>query len=235
MKAIVIIPTYNERSNIEKLIKEIFAIIPGIQILVVDDNSPDGTGELVEHLSQVYKTLHIIHRSGKLGLASAYKEGFAWALGRNFDYIFQMDADLSHRPSDMVEMLEKAKSSADLVIGSRYKNELRVEGWSIFRIGLSYLANFYARAILGTKIYDMTSGFRCFRMETLRKIDFSKICSEGYAFQIEMAYLCWKKKYRIDECPIVFIERASGRSKLNMKIIFEAFLTVLRMRWQCKC
>ena len=235
MKAIVIIPTYNERSNIEKLIKEIFAIIPGIQILVVDDNSPDGTGELVEHLSQVYKTLHIIHRSGKLGLASAYKEGFAWALGRNFDYIFQMDADLSHRPSDMVEMLEKAKSSADLVICSRYKDRLGIQGWSIFRIGLSYLANFYARAVLGTKIYDMTSGFRCFRMETLRKIDFSKICSEGYAFQIEMAYLCWKKKYRIDECPIVFIERVSGRSKLNMKIIFEAFLTVLRVRWQCKC
>jgi len=235
MQNITIIPTYNERDNIKKLIQDVLALFPDMQLLVVDDNSPDGTGTLVEQLSRLHKTLHLIRRSKKLGLASAYKEGFQWALERNFDYIFQMDADLSHRPSDMVEMLEKAKSSADLVIGSRYKDRLGIQGWSIFRIGLSYLANFYARAVLGTKIYDMTSGFRCFRMETLRKIDFSKICSEGYAFQIEMAYLCWKKKYRIDECPIVFIERASGRSKLNMKIIFEAFLTVLRMRWQCKC
>jgi dolichol-phosphate mannosyltransferase len=235
MKAIVVIPTYNERSNIEKLIKEIFIAVPGIQILVVDDNSPDGTGELVEHLSQVYKTLHIIHRSGKLGLANAYKEGFAWALGRNFDYIFQMDADFSHRPTDMIMIFEKIKSGAELVIGSRYIGGVRVKGWPLFRIWLSLFANRYTKMLLGTDIYDMTSGFRCFRASRLQEIDLTKIHSEGYAFQIEMAYLCWKKKYRIEECPIVFIERVSGRSKLNMKIIFEAFLTVLRVRWQSRC
>lgn len=234
MNGAVIIPTYNERENIEGLIEEIFKLYAGISILVVDDNSPDHTGTLVAALSRDYPNLSVLQRSGKQGLASAYKEGFRWALARNFDYIFQMDADLSHRPSDMRQMLEKAESSADLVIGSRYTQGVRVKGWSMCRRGLSYLANSYARIILRTGIYDMTSGFRCFRAGALKTIDLTRIISEGYAFQIEMAFFLWREKYRIEESPIVFIEREAGKSKFNAKIIIEAFFAVLRLRWQCR-
>lgn len=230
MKIVVIIPTYNERSNISALIKEIFVIYPEIQILIVDDNSPDGTGELVGCLSQEYGNVHVIHRARKMGLASAYREGFEWALERNFEYIFQMDADFSHSPADMQKILEKAETTADLVIGSRYKGGLRIKGWSIFRIGLSYLANFYARIILGLNIYDVTSGFRCFRADILRKFDLSMIRSEGYAFQIEMVYLYSKKNYRVEESNIIFVERKKGKSKFSLKIIIEAFFTVLRIK-----
>lgn len=230
MKTLVIIPTYNECYNIARLVKEISALHPQIQILIIDDNSPDGTGELAECLSQVYQNVHVIHRPQKLGLASAYKDGFRWALKGDFDYIFQMDADFSHCPMDMPKLLEKAKSSAELIIGSRYKNGLRVEGWSVFRLALSYLANFYARILLGVKVYDLTSGFRCFRADILRALDLSIICSEGYAFQIEMVYIYWKKGYRIEEIPITFIERETGRSKFSLKIIIEAFFTVLKLR-----
>jgi len=231
MKAVVIIPTYNEGRNIKSLVKEILTLYPGIQILIIDDNSPDGTGVLADSLSKEQEGVYVIHRPKKLGLGSAYKEGFDWAIKKSFDYILQMDADFSHRPIDIFGILKEAESGADLVIGSRYKDGLRVKGWSIFRIYLSYFANLYVRIILGVKIYDMTSGFRCFRADTLRKIDLSLIRSEGYAFQIEMVYLYCQKGFIIKESPIVFIERKSGKSKFNIKIIIEAFLVVLKLRF----
>jgi len=229
MKVAIIIPTYNERDNIQELIKEIFKIHPQIEILIVDDNSPDGTGEVAEKLSREHKNTHVIHRPKKLGLSSAYTRGFRWALEGGFDYIFQMDADFAHRPMYISEMLEMAKAGADLVIGSRYKGGLRVKGWSFLRLSLSYIANCYARMALGLKIYDITSGFRCFNVDTLRMIDFSSIHSKGYAFQIEMVYLYWKKGYLIEESPITFFERKTGKSKLSIKQIIETFFTVMKL------
>jgi len=233
-KIAVIIPTYNEYDNIAYLIQKINTLLPRIHILIIDDNSPDGTGIIAQRLSEMSSTVDVIHRVKKLGLASAYKEGFIWALARDFDYIIQMDADFSHRPEDILRLLEAIQCSADLVIGSRYKKGLRVKGWAIFRILLSYSANVYSRVILKTSIWDMTSGFRCYRAGILKTIDLSMIHSEGYAFQIEMAYLFHQNKFVIEEIPIVFIERKKGKTKLDLIIIVEAFLTVLRLRWRRK-
>ncbi|MGE5197831.1 MAG: polyprenol monophosphomannose synthase [Deltaproteobacteria bacterium] len=230
-KTLVVIPTYNEKNNIELLVNDIFAVCPGTQILIVDDNSPDGTGSLAESLSRKYPYLHVIRRNAKSGLGSAYKEGFRWALPMNFNYIFQMDADLSHDPSDMTRMMEKINSGADLVIGSRYLDGVRVKGRSLFRMWLSRVANWHIRTILGTGIHDMTSGFRCFRACTLKNINFDTIRAEGYAFQIEMAYLYLKKGFKVEESHIIFTEREKGKSKFSIKIAIEAFFTVLRIKF----
>lgn len=231
MKILIIIPTYNERQNIEKLVKEILILHPQAQILIVDDNSPDGTSEIAEKMAKKYENIHVMHRLEKFGLGNAFKDGYKWALARNFDYILQMDADFSHNPTEISQILNEIKFGAELVIGSRYKDGFRVKGRSIFRMGLSYCANLYARVVLGFNIYDATSGFRCFRGNILKEIDSSMLLSEGYAFQIEMTYICYKKGYCIKEVPILFTGRKEGSSKFNLKIIVEAFFTVLRLKF----
>jgi dolichol-phosphate mannosyltransferase len=231
MKTLIIIPTYNERQNIEKLVKEILIFYPEAQILVVDDNSPDGTSKIVEQMARKYENIHLMLRLEKFGLGNALKDGYQWALARNFDCILQMDADFSHNPAEISQILNEIKSGAELVIGSRYKDGFRVKGRSIFRMGVSYFANLYTKAVLGFNIYDATSGFRCFRGSILKDIDLSLLLSEGYAFQIEMTYMCYKKGYCIKEIPILFNRRKEGNSKFNLKIIVEAFFTVLRLRF----
>jgi len=232
MKSVVIIPTYNERENINTLIKEIFTFLPDLDVLVVDDNSPDGTGRIIDNLSKANRKIQVIHRLKKLGLSSAYKDGFQWVLERNYDCVFQMDADLSHHPKYLSEMLDRIKTGADLVIGSRYKGGLRTEDWSLFRLVISFVANFYTRIFLAIRISDFTSGFRCFRVEALRNINLNEIRSKGYAFQIEMAYLCNKNKYSIQEVPITFFGRRMEKSKFTIKIAIEAFFTVLRLGFE---
>jgi dolichol-phosphate mannosyltransferase len=231
MKTAIIIPTYNERSNIDRLVRRITAAYPHAQILIVDDNSPDGTGDIAEQISINNKNMHVIHQPKKNGLGTALKVGFQWALARDIDYIVQMDADFSHDPADILRILDVVKSGPGFVIGSRYKNGLRVVGRSLFRNGLSYLANYYARIILGLPIYDLTSGFRCIQSRVLKEIDLSRAFSEGYAFQIEMAYRCYQRGCFITELPIVFTERKKGKSKLSLLIIIEGLITVIRLRF----
>ena len=231
MKILIIIPTYNECDNIGRLVKEISALNSQLQILIIDDNSPDGTGKIAEQMAQKNSNIYVMHRPKKMGLGSALKDGFKWALAQNFDYIFQMDADFSHNPIDILKILDEAISGTELVIGSRYKDGLRVKDRSIFRTGISYLANLYIRTILGLNIYDATSGFRCFHRSVLKGVDLSKLISKNYAFQVEMTYACYKKECRIKEVPIVFTERKKGNSKFSIGIVIEAFYTVLRLRF----
>ncbi|MFC1515088.1 polyprenol monophosphomannose synthase [Candidatus Omnitrophota bacterium] len=229
MKTIVVLPTYNEAENIEELITTILKTYSDFEILIIDDGSPDGTGPIVSRLSRQYSNVHLMQRSRKLGLASAYQEGFTWALQREFDYIVQMDADFSHDPKHISAMLERAKAGVGLVIGSRYNDGAMIKDWFLLRAFVSRIANLYARSILRLKIYDLTGGFRCFRADTLREIDLSSIRSKGYAFQIEMAYLCRKRQRSVEEIPIVFSERRQGRSKFSLQCIIEAFFLVLRL------
>ncbi|MBN2121092.1 MAG: polyprenol monophosphomannose synthase [Candidatus Omnitrophica bacterium] len=223
MKTVVIIPTYNERDNIADLIGRILKLYPYIDILVIDDNSPDGSFRIVEDLAEEYANIYLISRPHKLGLASAYREGFKWALERDFDYIIQMDADFSHKPRYIEAMLEKARSGADLVIGSRYSNG-KTENWPRLRLLTSWAANNYARRLLGVKAKDLTSGFRCFRKEALEEVYSSCIHSKDYAFQVEMVYLFWKKGFVIEEIPIVFIGRKAGKSKFSFRSVVELFI-----------
>ncbi len=226
-KSLVIIPTYNEVENIERLIGLIGSHLPDTSILVVDDNSPDGTGAVVERLMHSNSRLHLLKRSGKLGLGTAYISGFRYALEKDFDYIFEMDADFSHNPEYLPRFLE-AIEDADLVIGSRYVDGGGVENWSFLRKMISMGGSFYARTILSVPIRDLTGGFKCFRRETLEAIDLDSVYSEGYSFQIEMTYRAYKKNLRIREIPIVFTERAGGKSKMSRRIFLEAVVRV----WQ---
>jgi len=226
-KSLVIIPTYNEVENIEKLIGLIGSHLPDASILVVDDNSPDGTGDVVERLMRRYSHLDLLRRSGKLGLGTAYISGFRYALEKGFDYIFEMDADFSHNPRYLPRFLEAIKD-ADLVIGSRYVDGGGVENWSFLRKIISMGGSFYARTILSVPIRDLTGGFKCFRRETLESIDLDCVYSEGYSFQIEMTYRAYKNNLRIREIPIVFTERAGGKSKMSRRIFLEAIVRV----WQ---
>lgn len=230
MKTIVIIPTYNEAENIEKLIKKIFEVKSDIHILVVDDNSPDGTALVVEKLMDSDKRLHLIKRSGKLGLGTAYIEGFKFALRNGYDAIFEMDADFSHNPEDLPRFLE-ALQDADLVIGSRYLTGVNVINWPLRRLILSYFANLYTRFITGMPIRDATGGFKCFRAEALRQIDLDKVKTNGYGFQIEMNFRLWAKGFRIKEIPIIFVDRRNGVSKMNKKIIIEAIFLVWKLKF----
>lgn len=232
VKTIVVLPTYNEAENLPQMVGEIFSLgIEGLEIIVVDDNSPDGTGQIAEELASRHPgRLRVIHQPGKLGLGSAYLRGFEEALARGADYIVQMDVDFSHSPSCLPLFLEKMKS-CDLVIGSRYVEGGKVdERWSIWRRLLSRGGNLYARLVTGLSVQDTTSGFRCYRRKVLE--DLPPIGSEGYAFQIEIAYLCQKKGYRLCELPIYFEDRALGRSKMSPAIILEAFWRVWQMRWR---
>ncbi len=230
-RALVIVPTYNERFNIARLIPAVLAQDPSIEILVVDDGSPDGTGAIVDGIAANNARVHVIHREGKLGLGTAYIAGFAWALERKYDLVFEMDADFSHNPERLPEFLEAIKE-ADVVLGSRYQNgHVNVVNWPMSRLFLSYAANIYARAVTGLPIFDTTGGFKCFRRNVLESIDLKSIKSNGYAFQIEMSYRAWKCGFRLFEIPIIFVDRTEGESKMSKKIVREAVWMVWRLRW----
>ncbi len=230
-KTLIITPTYNERENIEKLIPDVLELYPqGVHMLIVDDNSPDGTGEYVESLSKKDDRIHVLRREKKLGLGTAYCAGFKYAIENGYDYIFEMDADYSHDPKEVANFL-KAIEHADLVIGSRYLTGVNVINWPMHRLLLSYFANFYTRFITGLPIMDSTGGYKCFRKEALQAIDLDKIKSNGYAFQIEMNFKIWKKGFRIKEIPIIFIDRQMGKSKMSKKIVREAVFLVWKLRF----
>ncbi len=229
MKSIVVIPTYNEIDNIIRIIKAILDVKPDMHILVVDDNSPDGTADSVKDFATTNPNIHIIVRAGKMGLGTAYCEGFAWALENGFEAIMEMDADFSHDPKEIPNFMEAIKEY-DLVIGSRYSVGVNVVNWPLRRLILSYGANIYARVITGIPVHDATGGFKCFRADALRKIDLKKIKSNGYGFQIEMNFKLWKQGARIKEIPIIFIDRRSGVSKMNKKIIYEALFLVWKLK-----
>jgi len=229
-KALIIFPTYNERENIGGIIGAVLEGDPRIEVLVVDDDSPDGTGEIVAKLAKVNKRVHLIHRERKGGLGSAYIEGFGYALRNGYDYIFEMDADFSHDPKYIPDFLEKIKE-CDLVIGSRYIRGVNVINWPMKRLLLSYYANIYTRIVTGLPLKDATGGFKCYRREVLEGIDIGGVRSDGYSFQIEMSYKAWKKGYRICEIPIVFVDRQAGESKMSKKIVREAIWMVWRLRF----
>ena len=230
-RALVIVPTYNERENIIKLIEAVQAQSPILDVLVVDDGSPDGTGALVDVRAATDSRVHVIHRERKLGLGTAYVAGFRWALQREYEYIFEMDADFSHDPQHLPEFLENVRN-ADLVIGSRYRDgRVTVVNWPIGRVLLSYFANVYARFVTGLHIFDSTAGYKVFRRKVLEAIDLDDVRSNGYAFQIEMHFRTWKKGFRMIEIPIVFVDRTEGTSKMSKKIVREAVWMVWRLRW----
>ena len=234
-RALVIVPTYDERENITRLIGSILEQDPRLEILVVDDGSPDGTGEIVEGLMQHETRVHIIKRPRKMGLGTAYIAGFRWALQESYDFVFEMDADFSHDPAHLSQFLS-AIEDADLVLGSRYRNgKVTVVNWPIKRLLLSYFANVYARVVTGLPVWDATGGFKCFRRKVLEAIDLAHVRSNGYAFQIEMSFRAWRKHFKIVEIPIVFVDRTEGQSKMSRAIVREAIWMVWRLRlWALK-
>ena len=230
-RALVIIPTYNERENITRIIGAILEQDDRLEILVVDDGSPDGTGEIVDSIMQHESRLHIIKRPRKMGLGTAYIAGFSYALQNCYDFVFEMDADFSHDPAHLPQFLS-AIENADLVLGSRYRNgKVTVVNWPINRLLLSYFANVYARVVTGLPLWDATGGFKCFRRKVLEAIDLTHVRSNGYAFQIEMSFRAWRKHFRIVEIPIVFVDRTEGQSKMSKSIVREAIWMVWRLRF----
>jgi len=229
MKSIVVIPTYNEAENIESLIKSINEQVPEMHILIVDDNSPDGTSNIVEKIMENDKRVNLIKRSGKMGLGTAYCEGFKYCLEKGYEAICEMDADFSHDPAELKNFL-KLFDDYDLIIGSRYVVGVNVVNWPLSRLILSYGANLYTRIITGMPIKDATGGFKCFRASKLKEIDLDTIRSNGYGFQIEMNYRMWKNGARIKETPIIFVDRRSGVSKMNKSIIYEAIFLVWKLK-----
>jgi dolichol-phosphate mannosyltransferase len=230
-RALVIVPTYNERFNIARLIPAVLAQDPSLEMLVVDDASPDGTGGVVDAIAANNDRIHVIHREGKLGLGTAYIAGFRWALERKYDLVFEMDADFSHNPELLPEFLQAVKE-ADVVLGSRYQGgRVNVVNWPMSRLFLSYAANIYARAVTGLPVSDTTGGFKCFRRNVLESIDLNSVRSNGYAFQIEMSFRAWKRGFRLFEIPIIFVDRTEGVSKMSKKIVREAIWMVWRLRW----
>jgi dolichol-phosphate mannosyltransferase len=230
-KALVIVPTYNERDNITRIVPAILEQDASLEVLVVDDGSPDGTGTVVEGMAAADARIHVLHRAGKLGLGTAYIAGFKWALARDYALVFEMDADFSHSPERLPDFL-RAIQDADLVLGSRYLNgQVNVVNWPMSRLFLSYSANIYARGVTGLNVFDATGGFKCFRRVVLESIDLDDVRSNGYAFQIEMTFRAWKKGFRVVEIPIVFVDRTQGASKMSKRIVREAVWMVWRLRW----
>jgi dolichol-phosphate mannosyltransferase len=229
VKSLVIIPTYNEIDNIKRIIESVLPQDNSIEILIVDDNSPDGTGKVVLDIMKETDRLHLIERKGKLGLGTAYVEGFKFAIQNRFDYVIEMDADFSHNPDDLPRLLSEIQDH-DLVIGSRYVSGVNVVNWPMSRLILSYLASFYVKVITGMKIDDPTGGFKCFRRSILEKIDLDSIISDGYSFQVEMNYRVYHRGYRVKEIPIIFYERRDGKSKMSKNIVIEAIWKVWRLR-----
>lgn len=229
MKITVVIPTYNERENIEKLAAMILSQDERINILFVDDNSPDGTGEIADSLAAKSSRVAVLHRAGKLGLGSAYREGFKIAIDGDADYIIEMDADFSHDPAMLPLFIDKM-AEYDLVIGSRYINGVSVVNWPIRRLILSYCASVYTRLITGLRLSDCTGGFKCFRRQVLESIDLASVRSDGYSFQIEMNYRCHERGFRIGEIPIIFVDRHAGTSKMSKQIVREAVFMVWKLK-----
>ncbi|HUL42833.1 MAG TPA: polyprenol monophosphomannose synthase [Bacteroidota bacterium] len=230
-RTLVVTPTYDEAENIERFIREVLKQDPDIDLLVVDDNSPDKTGDIVERLKSANPRIHLLRREKKMGLGTAYVEGFRYAIAQGFDYVFEMDADFSHNPDEIPQFLKKIES-CDLVIGSRYTNGVRVVNWPIRRLILSYGANLYTRLVTGMNVKDATGGFKCFRRAVLETIDLTRVKSNGYAFQIEMNFKAWHKGFKICEHPIIFLDRSSGVSKMSKKIVYEAVLMVWKLKIQ---
>ena len=229
MKSLVVIPTYNEAANIRKVIEKTLSVDENVEVLVVDDNSPDHTGSIVEEAFADNPRVHQLSRNRKMGLGTAYIEGFKWAVPGDYDFIFEMDADLSHDPNEIPHFLEAARD-ADLVIGSRYVEGGGVVNWPIRRLILSYGANLYARLVTGLPVYDCTSGFKCFHREVLENLGLDSFHSDGYSFQIEMNYRVWKKGFRIKEIPVIFVDRTVGQSKMSRAIILEAVWIVWKLK-----
>lgn len=228
-KALIIIPTYNEIENVRAIAAAVIAVCPDLHILFVDDNSPDGTGKVANELAGGDSRVHTLHQQDKRGLGRAYLAGFKWALSRDYTHVFEMDADFSHNPSDIPKFITAAKN-ADLVLGSRYINGIRIINWPLSRLILSQGAGTYVRFITGMPFSDPTGGYKCFRREVLEAIDMENIKSNGYSFQIEMTYTAWKLGFRVVEVPIVFEDRRSGHSKMNSNIIREALWMVMKLR-----
>lgn len=233
-KALIIIPTYNEKENIEKIIRRIFSVdVTGldseIHILVVDDTSPDGTGDIVKKLQSENDRLHLVTRPEKQGLGKAYLAGFRYAIDHAFDYIFEMDADFSHDPNEIPNFLEKIQD-CDVVLGSRYIKGVNVVNWPLSRLLLSYFANVYTRLITGMPIRDATGGYKCFRLSALKSLNLDKISSDGYVFQIEISFRAWARGLKICEIPIIFVDRVEGVSKMSAGIIHEATLMVWKLK-----
>jgi dolichol-phosphate mannosyltransferase len=229
--ALIVVPTYNERENVRDIAARLLAALPGTELLFVDDNSPDGTGAVLDELAGAEPCLHVMHRAGKLGLGTAYVEGFGWGLARGYDYLFEMDADGSHDPRYLPEMLALAQDGADVVVGSRYVPGGGTRNWGLGRKLLSRGGSLYARTVLGVELRDVTAGFICWRRAALEAIDLSTITSNGYSFQIEMKYRALTKRLRVVETPIVFVDRRVGQSKMSRAIFLEALLQVWRLRF----
>jgi dolichol-phosphate mannosyltransferase len=231
MSNIVIIPTYKEKENIEAIIKTISCLNVSFDILIIDDNSPDGTADIVKDLQKTFHNVHLIERSGKLGLGTAYITGFKWALEKGYNFIYEMDADFSHDPRDLLRLYKACKEEgADLAIGSRYISGVNVVNWPLSRVLMSYVASIYVRLVTGMKIMDTTAGFKCYKREVLENIRPDHIKSVGYGFQIEMKFATWKLGYNIVEIPIIFTDRKLGASKMSGGIFNEALWGVLRMK-----
>jgi dolichol-phosphate mannosyltransferase len=231
-RKIVIIPTYNEKENIEKIIRAVFSLDGEYHILVIEDGSPDGTAQIVKRLQEEFSNrLFMIERKGKLGLGTAYITGFKWSVENGYDYIFEMDADFSHNPNDLPRLYEAcACGGADLAIGSRYCNGISVINWPIGRVIMSYYASVYVRTVLGMKVYDTTAGFKCYKRQVLETIDLDKVKMKGYGFQIEMKYSTYKLGFKIKEVPIIFVDRTEGTSKMSSGIFGEAFWGVMKLK-----
>jgi len=230
MKGLVILPTYNEADNIEELTGRILDADERLQVLIVDDNSPDGTGAIADRLAAASDRVRVLHREKKMGLATAYITGFRHAISNGYDLVFEMDADFSHDPCYLAVFLDRI-ASHDVVIGSRYLSGMNVVNWPLHRLLLSYCANIYARLITGMPFHDLTSGFKCFRRRALEGVDLDAVSSEGYAFQIELNYICWKKGFQLSEIPIIFTDRTAGKSKMGGKIIIEAVWIVWKLKF----
>jgi dolichol-phosphate mannosyltransferase len=230
--SLVIIPTYNEIENIEAIIKAVFALKTDFHVLIVDDNSPDGTSKAVGQLQKEFgDRLHLEVREEKSGLGTAYIHGFKWAIDRKYDYIFEMDADFSHTPSDLLRLHTACKNNADVAVGSRYKKGVNVVNWPLYRVLLSYGASFYVKIITGMRVHDPTAGFVCYRRNVLENINLDSIRFVGYAFQIEMKFRAYIKNYNIEEISIIFRDRVKGKSKMSSSIVNEAIFGVLKMKW----
>lgn len=229
-EALVVIPTYNERDNVALVVPRVLAADPRLEVLVVDDSSPDRTADVVEALARANQRVHLLRRPGKQGLGAAYLAGFDWALERDYRLVLEMDADLSHDPLHLPEFLALAQTH-DLVVGSRYMRGVTVVNWPMGRLVLSWLANWYARVVTGVPLHDLTSGFKCYRRDVLEHLRLGEIHSNGYAFQIETVFRAWRAGYRVVELPIVFVDRNVGVSKMSKRIVLEAIWMVWRMRW----
>lgn len=231
-QSLIVVPTYNERDNVRLVAEQFLAALPGTELLFVDDNSPDGTGAILDELAAAEPRLHVMHRAGKLGLGTAYVEGFGWGLARGYDYLFEMDADGSHDPKYLPSMLALAEDGADVVIGSRYVPGGGTENWSLGRKVISRGGGLYARTVLGIDVRDVTAGFVCWRRAALEALDLSSVSSNGYSFQIEMKYRAHQKGLRLVETPIMFVDRRVGQSKMSRAIVAEALVKVWALRFR---